>query len=95
MREVIGLIGKSLASGVVLREMLHLMSELIGLNRGRIVLTDPHDGKPNSEEGTSRICFAYGLTQAEVARWCRPPNWSGFCRAKPVARLLHCPPRPW
>ena len=68
MREVVGLIGKSLASGVVLREMLHLMSELIGLNRGRIVLNDPHDGTPNSEVGTSRICFAYGLTQAEVAR---------------------------
>lgn len=68
MREVVGLIGKSLASGVVLREMLHLMSELIGLNRGRIVLTDPHDGTPDSEAGTSRICFAYGLTHAEMVR---------------------------
>ena len=68
MREVIGLIGKSLASGVVLREMLHLMSELIGLNRGRIVLTDPHDNAQSSEVGTSRICFAYGLTQAEMTR---------------------------
>ncbi len=41
MREVMRLIGKSLAPGVVLREMLHLMSELLGLNRGRVVLTDP------------------------------------------------------
>lgn len=68
MREVVGLIGKSLASGVVLREMLHLMSELIGLNRGRIVLNDPADGPPNSAIGASRICFAYGLTLAEMAR---------------------------
>jgi Nif-specific regulatory protein len=68
MREVVGLIGKSLASGVVLREMLHLMSELIGLNRGRIVLMDPPGGTPSRVAGTSRICFAYGLTEAEVAR---------------------------
>jgi Nif-specific regulatory protein len=68
IREVVGLIGKSLASGVVLREMLHLMSELIGLNRGRIVLADPHDGAQNSQPTTLRICFSYGLTQAEVAR---------------------------
>jgi Nif-specific regulatory protein len=68
IREVVGLIGKSLASGVVLREMLHLMSELLGLNRGRIVLLDSHDGAKTSQAGTSRICFAYGLTQTEMAR---------------------------
>jgi Nif-specific regulatory protein len=68
MREVVGLIGKSLAPDVVLHEMLHLMSELIGLNRGRIVLTDPHDTTPNNEVIPARICFAYGLTQAEIAR---------------------------
>ena len=34
------LVGQSLAPDVVLREMLHLMSELLGLNRGRIVLAD-------------------------------------------------------
>ena len=34
MREVMRLLGKSLAPGLVLREMLHLMSELLGLNRG-------------------------------------------------------------
>ena len=34
------LVGKSLAPEVVLREMLHLMSELLGLNRGRVVLAD-------------------------------------------------------
>lgn len=65
MREVMRLIGKSLAPGVVLREMLHLMSELLGLNRGRIVLLDTEapDG-----QAMARICHAYGLTQAEVAR---------------------------
>ena len=40
MSEVMRLIGKSLAPEVVLREMLHLMSELPGLNRGRVVLAD-------------------------------------------------------
>ena len=41
MREVMRGIGRSLAPAVVLREMLHLISELLGLNRGRIVLADP------------------------------------------------------
>jgi len=68
MREVIRLIGKSLAPGVVLREMLHLMSELLGLNRGRIVLTDQDDRAKGGHATMSRICFAYGLTQTEIAR---------------------------
>ena len=41
MSEVMRLVGKSLAPEIVLREMLHLMSELLGLNRGRVVLADP------------------------------------------------------
>ena len=40
MREVMKLVGRSLAPAFVLREMLHLMSELLGLNRGRMVLAD-------------------------------------------------------
>jgi Nif-specific regulatory protein len=40
MSQVMRLVGKSLAPEVVLREMLHLMSELLGLNRGRVVLAD-------------------------------------------------------
>ena len=40
MREVMKLVGLSLAPAFVLREMLHLMSELLGLNRGRMVLAD-------------------------------------------------------
>jgi Nif-specific regulatory protein len=65
MREVMRLIGRSLAPGLVLREMLHLMSELLGLNRGRIVLVDDTAaGAPR----TASIQHAYGLTQAEVQR---------------------------
>ncbi|MBC7717069.1 MAG: sigma 54-interacting transcriptional regulator [Pseudorhodobacter sp.] len=57
-------VGQSLAPAVVLREMLHLMSELLGLNRGRIVLADEGGGNPAS----SSIQHAYGLTQDEVAK---------------------------
>jgi Nif-specific regulatory protein len=59
-------VGRSLAPEVVLREMLHLMSELLGLNRGRIVLADEAAGAAGG--GGSRIHHAYGLTRTEVAR---------------------------
>lgn len=68
MREVMRLIGRSLAPGLVLREMLHLMSELLGLNRGRIVLVDEVPSAPAGAPRTASIQHAYGLTQAEVAR---------------------------
>ncbi|WP_245454198.1 sigma 54-interacting transcriptional regulator [Aquabacter cavernae] len=61
IQEVTRLIGKGLEMEGVLREMLHLLSELLGLNRGRIVLKDP-DG-----DGY-RIAYAYGLTRAEMDR---------------------------
>ena len=67
MREVMRGIGRSLAPALVLREMLHLMSELLGLNRGRIVLADPASTDPRQAR-TASIQHAYGLTQAEVAR---------------------------
>ena len=60
MSEVMRLVGRSLAPKVVLREMLHLLSELLGLNRGRIVLAD-------EDAATASIRFAYGLTKAEMA----------------------------
>jgi Nif-specific regulatory protein len=60
-------VGRSLAPEVVLREMLHLMSELLGLNRGRIVLADEAPGG-GTGDGSSRIHHAYGLTRAEAAR---------------------------
>ena len=68
MREVMRLIGRSLAPGLVLREMLHLMSELLGLNRGRIVLVDNAPSSPAGAPRTASIQHAYGLTQAEVQR---------------------------
>lgn len=82
MCEVMHLIGKSLATEVVLRGMLHLMSALRGLNRGRIVLADfVHDiaraglaaCKPTRRAAqatgpSSAIRYAYGLTREEMAR---------------------------
>jgi Nif-specific regulatory protein len=77
LQEVMRLIGKSLAPGLVLREMLHLMSELLGLNRGRIVLLDSTDALTTPPPGpateahegrAASIHFAYGLTRVEVAR---------------------------
>ena len=41
MREIVRLVGRGPDAAPVLREMLHLMSELLGLNRGRVVLVDP------------------------------------------------------
>jgi Nif-specific regulatory protein len=67
MREVMRGVGRSLAPAQVLREMLHLMSELLGLNRGRIVLADPPSTDPEQPR-TASIQHAYGLTQAEMAR---------------------------
>ena len=79
LSEVMRLVGQSLAPEVVLREMLHLLSELLGLNRGRVVLADGVEvdfgGSPKAAvaavpaaAGTSSIRYAYGLTQAEMAR---------------------------
>jgi len=68
MREVMRLIGRSLAPGLVLCEMLHLMSELLGLNRGRIVLVDEAPNAPVGAPRSASIQHAYGLTQAEVQR---------------------------
>lgn len=69
--EVMRLIGKSLSADVVFREMLHLMSELLGLNRGRIVLADVFGvdryDRLTSEDHAS-IRYSYGMTRAEVAR---------------------------
>ena len=82
MSEVMRLVGKSLAPEIVMREMLHLMSELLGLNRGRIVLADfvgdlsmqglaehrPPRHAAGSAPPSSAIRYAYGLTKAEMAR---------------------------
>ena len=73
MSEVMRLVGQSLAPQIVLREMLHLLSELLGLNRGRIVLRHAAD---EAEAGAgaagtpvdASIRYAYGLTRTEMAR---------------------------
>jgi Nif-specific regulatory protein len=64
MREVMRLMGHSLSAAHVLKEMLHLMSELLGLNRGRVVMAD---ALPQAAP-TAAIRHAYGLTAQEVAR---------------------------
>ena len=61
LQHVMGLVGKSLSPEPVFREMLHLMSELLGLNRGRVVLRTP-------DEPACSIRYAYGLTEAEIQR---------------------------
>jgi Nif-specific regulatory protein len=68
MREIVRLIGRSLAPEVVLREMLHLMSELLGLNRGRIVLAEPGSTPGRHDAAPARIRYAYGLTRSEIER---------------------------
>ena len=64
MREVMRLMGHGLSSAPVLREMLHLMSELLGLNRGRVVMAD---ALPQASP-TAAIRHAYGLTEEEMQR---------------------------
>ena len=65
MHEVMRLVGREVQPARILREMLHLLSELLGLNRGRIVLADAV--VPGGER-TASIQHAYGLTAEEVAR---------------------------
>ena len=61
IRESIRLLSRGMAPDKATREMLHLLSELLGLNRGRVVL-------PDGETGELRIRVAYGLTDEEIAR---------------------------
>lgn len=61
IRESVGLLSRGLEPDKAIREMLHLLSELLGLNRGRVVLPDP-------QRGDLHIRVAYGLTRQEVER---------------------------
>ena len=61
IRESARLMGKSLEPGLVIREMLHLISEYLGLNRGRVVLRQPGGSD-------FAIRYAYGLTAEEIER---------------------------
>jgi len=74
LREVMKHIGKSLTPEVVCREMLHLCSELLGLNRGRILLADNLEQvaelPPENmvRVASASIRYSYGLTREEVDR---------------------------
>ncbi len=61
LREMSKLLGRSLDARYAISEALHLLSELVGLNRGRVMLPDPVDDR-------IAIRYSYGLTAAEVAR---------------------------
>ncbi|MES2977568.1 MAG: sigma 54-interacting transcriptional regulator [Pseudomonadota bacterium] len=70
LHEVMRLVGRSIAPELVFREMLHLMSELVGLNRGRLVLADSSAAEGSSQPDTpsASIRHAYGLTRVEIER---------------------------
>ena len=61
LEQVMRLVGKGLLLDRILHEMLHLMSEMLGLNRGRIVLFD-------EATGIGSIRYSYGLTKQEAER---------------------------
>ena len=67
IRESARLMGKSLEPAPVIREMLHLISEFLGLNRGRVVLRQPGGSE-------FAIRYAYGLTQQEIERGVYQPG---------------------
>lgn len=60
LRETVKMLGRGLEPRLVIHEILHLLSELMGLNRGRVVLRET--------ETMAVIRHAYGLTQEEVAQ---------------------------
>ncbi len=61
VQEAARLITRSNNAGSAIYGMLGIMSQLLGLNRGRVLLPDP-------SSGTLDIRFAYGLTEAERLR---------------------------
>ena len=61
VRESINLLSRGLDPLTAAQHMLHLLSELLGLNRGRVVLPDPQSGE-------LLIRAAYGLTREEVRK---------------------------
>lgn len=60
-REISKVIGKSIDPKFAVRSMLHLLSEFLGLNRGRLFLFD-------AEKQRLTIRYAYGLKNEEIAR---------------------------
>lgn len=60
-RELAKVVGRFSNSAENLREVFHLLSEILGLNRGRLFLFDP-------ATGMLALRCAYGLTREEMAR---------------------------
>jgi hypothetical protein len=84
LSQVVHAIGKTLAPGVVLRERLQLISELLGLNRSRIV---PVDGLDQTEPMPARRRCDDALRQGQLRRHSREPVRARTLR--PRARRLH------
>ncbi|MNF69149.1 Nitrogen fixation protein VnfA [compost metagenome] len=61
LQQVMAIAGKNFSPELVFKEVLHLLSQLLGLNRGRIVLI-------NEGERSGSIKHAYGLTRDEMSR---------------------------
>ncbi len=61
LQEAARLITRSTDPEPAIRGILRLLSQLLGLNRGRVLL-------PSTESGELEISFAYGLTEAERSR---------------------------
>ena len=60
-RELAKVVGRFGDSKDNLKEVFHLLSEILGLNRGRLFLYD-------AASGLLTLRYAYGLTRAEIAR---------------------------
>ena len=61
VQEAARLITRSADPEPAIQGILRLLSQLLGLNRGRVLL-------PDSESGTLQIQYAYGLTREERER---------------------------
>jgi Nif-specific regulatory protein len=70
LREIARLMGKSLNPEKVIREMLHLLSEWLGLNRGRVLLLADQqtEHRKDGPPGRLTIRYAYGLTPEEIQK---------------------------
>jgi Nif-specific regulatory protein len=66
-RELAKIFGKTLDPLDGIRQIFHLLSELLGLNRGRLVLQDP-------ATGLLHVRCAYGLTREQIERGCFRPG---------------------
>ncbi|RPH44222.1 MAG: GAF domain-containing protein [Burkholderiales bacterium] len=83
IREVGRLLGRSVEPNFVIRQTLRLLSEWVGLNRGRVLLWD-------SGEESLRIRHWYGLTADEASRgvFARGEGVSGGVLRTGIARVV-------